>query len=361
LIVLFALAFALGVYNLAAYLVGSAQQKRAEADIRAEIRSLGGTAQHKRAQANIGAEGRESDDEASEAAVPAIEREDSQHAHAPPVLYEQIRVARARNPDIVGMLRAGSDISTYVVQRDNGHYLNHDFYGKPSQSGAVFADVACSIEPPGRHILLHGHNMKDGTVFGKLHEFRDPSYIDVFPVIRFSTPSEDGYYAIFSVLELSVTRGREDYFDVIRFHFMSDNEALSFAEEAKKRSLIGLPVETLAGDRLLTLMTCTTHNDDSRFAIMARKLREGEAPEDFLYQIGARKRVLIYREGRSVMSGPDVQEVQEALFALGYLKTECDGLYGQQTADAVRAFQADNGLEPDGIVGERTRKALFGN
>jgi len=339
--VLFALAFTLGAYNLAAYLVGSAQQKRAEADIRAEIR--------------------ESADEASEVVAPAAEHGDSQSAHPLPAFYEQIRVARARNPDIVGLLRVGNDISTYVVQRDNEYYLHHDFFGRTSQSGAVFADIGCDIEPPGRHILLHGHNMKDGTVFGKLHEFRDPTYLDVFPVIRFSTPSEDGYYAIFSVFELSITRGRMRYFDMIRFNFMSDSEFLSFAEAAKERSLIGLPVEMLAGDRLLTLMTCTAESADHRFAVMARKLREGETPEDFLYQTGAGKRVLAYREGRSNMSGPDVREVQEALFALGYLKAECDGLYGEQTADAVCAFQAYNGLESDGVVGEQTRKALLGD
>jgi peptidoglycan hydrolase-like protein with peptidoglycan-binding domain len=43
---------------------------------------------------------------------------------------------------------------------------------------------------------------------------------------------------------------------------------------------------------------------------------------------------------------------------MGYL-VESTGYYGDLTAGAVMKFQVDFGLEPDGIVGPKTRALLF--
>lgn len=56
--------------------------------------------------------------------------------------------------------------------------------------------------------------------------------------------------------------------------------------------------------------------------------------------------------------GSDVRTVQEKLKRWGYYSGEVDGIYGAQTASAVRAFQKKNGLEVDGIVGTATSQAL---
>lgn len=58
------------------------------------------------------------------------------------------------------------------------------------------------------------------------------------------------------------------------------------------------------------------------------------------------------------LAGKDVLALQRALVALGYAPGEVDGIYGPQTATAVRAFQLDHGLEVDGYVGPKTRAAL---
>ena len=59
-----------------------------------------------------------------------------------------------------------------------------------------------------------------------------------------------------------------------------------------------------------------------------------------------------------LMAGPDVLKIQERLEELGYPPGPLDGLYGVATASAVAAFQRDNGLEADGIVGKLTRAVL---
>jgi len=56
--------------------------------------------------------------------------------------------------------------------------------------------------------------------------------------------------------------------------------------------------------------------------------------------------------------GEDIAEVQRTLQILGYYRGDIDGVYGPLTEEAVKAFQADNGLVADGVVGANTYEAL---
>lgn len=59
--------------------------------------------------------------------------------------------------------------------------------------------------------------------------------------------------------------------------------------------------------------------------------------------------------------GEDVRQLQKALLAKGYKQVRtADGVFGQWTYDAVRAFQKDHGLSVDGIAGKNTLRALYG-
>ncbi len=58
-------------------------------------------------------------------------------------------------------------------------------------------------------------------------------------------------------------------------------------------------------------------------------------------------------------AGPLVAEVQNRLMELGYFAGPVDGYYGDSTFRAVVAFQKNNALYGDGIVGSATRTKLF--
>jgi hypothetical protein len=53
-----------------------------------------------------------------------------------------------------------------------------------------------------------------------------------------------------------------------------------------------------------------------------------------------------------------IKELQQALSAAGYDPGTADGTFGQRTEAAVIAFQEDNGLAADGVVGPETASAL---
>lgn len=57
--------------------------------------------------------------------------------------------------------------------------------------------------------------------------------------------------------------------------------------------------------------------------------------------------------------GAEIKEVQQALLNLGYKAGKADGVFGKNTREAVKLFQARNGMTVDGKVGQRTLDRLF--
>lgn len=57
--------------------------------------------------------------------------------------------------------------------------------------------------------------------------------------------------------------------------------------------------------------------------------------------------------------GEAVIELQAVLVLMGYYNGEVDGIYAENTAEAVKKFQQSAGLNPDGVAGEDTWDRLF--
>ncbi|MBR6571821.1 MAG: peptidoglycan-binding protein, partial [Clostridia bacterium] len=72
--------------------------------------------------------------------------------------------------------------------------------------------------------------------------------------------------------------------------------------------------------------------------------------------LGTAPGIMVYGDANS-----DVKKLQQALQILGYYKGSIDGRYGEGTRAAVKSYQSKNGLEADGVAGERTVKKLFGS
>lgn len=68
-------------------------------------------------------------------------------------------------------------------------------------------------------------------------------------------------------------------------------------------------------------------------------------------------RLLTHTPG-AVLSGDDVVALQQRLLDLGFQVGKIDGRFGRQTEIAVREFQRNVGIPPDGTCGPATLKAL---
>lgn len=90
--------------------------------------------------------------------------------------------------------------------------------------------------------------------------------------------------------------------------------------------------------------------------------RVSDAPYPVSRVLGYRRAVRPDESGRRVLRhgafGSDVADLQRRLAELGYPNGVADGVFGERTQAAVLAFQADHGLDVDGVVGRQTWEAL---
>ena len=81
----------------------------------------------------------------------------------------------AINSDCIGWIRIdGTDIDYPVVQAaDNSFYLHHNFNQESAICGAIFMDYRNDIDLAREHLILYGHQMKDGSMFKELNGYKD--------------------------------------------------------------------------------------------------------------------------------------------------------------------------------------------
>ena len=187
---------------------------------------------------------------------------------------------RALNGDAVGWLRAGDCIDLPVVQGDNDFYLSHGFDRRSDINGALFVNALCSLDPRDDVVLLHGHNMKSGAMFGTLRRFEQQKYACRHPLVRFVTPLDgEGYYAPVAAFNASMAEDDPEYFDLMRLRFADEAAFEAYLAELRARSLWESPLDARSGDALLVLATCSYAQEDGRFLLFLRRLRPDETPE----------------------------------------------------------------------------------
>lgn len=188
------------------------------------------------------------------------------------------------NRDLVGWLRMEGILDLPVMYKDNSYYLTHDFNKKQSASGTLFLDVNHPFRENAQNLLLHGHNMKDGTMFGRLVQYENNiHFLKNNPFIQYSTLWEKEQYVIFAVLHVSLDVTSEDFFNYFTHHsFTSDEQFESYVRSLQNRSVFSIPISVQPSDALLTLSTCL---DEDRLVIVARRVRDGESKSELRSQV----------------------------------------------------------------------------
>ncbi len=185
---------------------------------------------------------------------------------------------RSKNTDMVGWLKADAfeAIDFPIVQRDNWFYVEHDFYRRQNIAGTVFLDEANSILPQDQNLILHGHNMKNGTMFGKLARLLERDNMASNPFFTFSTLYLSEVYVPYAVTITSIDPSNAQYFNFLMPQFAAEESADAYTGWLRQRSQLQLPVDVNADDRLLTLVTCHGNEDSERLIVALRALRPGE-------------------------------------------------------------------------------------
>lgn len=147
-----------------------------------------------------------------------------------------------------------------MMSRDNKDYLHSSFYKEKLYAGTLFIDALSSKRENQDNLIIYGHNMKDGSMFGTLKKWRSEKYFNEHKFIEIYTETEKRVYLIFAVREVSSNM------DLL--HYKLDgftNE--EYIQDARNNNIHFREFEDqYKNNQIMTLSTCMS-NDAKRLII----------------------------------------------------------------------------------------------
>ncbi|MBP9996065.1 MAG: class B sortase [Lachnospiraceae bacterium] len=199
----------------------------------------------------------------------------TQENDAPPIL-KKYETLYNKNKKIVGWITIkGCNIDYPVMQTNNNeYYLDHNYQQDYDKNGSIFMDMNCTPAFPNDNMILYGHHMKSGKMFGNLNYYAKQDFYSQNPTFTFDTIYEEGEYAVMYVFRSRIYSEEEIVFKYYQFiDAMSEDEFNSNMNEMAELSLYDTGVSATYGDKLITLSTCDSSEPDGRFVVVAKKIR----------------------------------------------------------------------------------------
>ncbi len=158
-------------------------------------------------------------------------------------ISERFRKLRKKGKYIIGWL-SFDQVDEAVVQKDNTYFLTHDAKGKKNSNGAIFLDSGISLKTRPYTIILYGHNMKSGNMFGRLKKYKESTYFYKHRIITFDTMYENGQYAVFAVVEMSTTSDKSRSTSIYQVDLSLDKSATVSTPEVQQNISTGWTLRT---------------------------------------------------------------------------------------------------------------------
>lgn len=173
----------------------------------------------------------------------------------------------AQNQDVVGWIDFDAlDISYPIAKGStNDTYLRHLLDGSYNSGGTLFMETA-NTGWNDLHVIVYGHNMRNGTMFGSLAKYTDPDFYEQNGGwFTLYTPNDGNWrYQIFGIKQVPAT----DPLYTVGFTLGEDYTA--FLKQLCQGRLYQPPVAVHSNDQVLTLSTCTDDGKD-RVVVLARR------------------------------------------------------------------------------------------
>lgn len=193
------------------------------------------------------------------------------------------------NPHIIGWITIEDTQIDYPVMQtpeDENFYLKRSFYGEENDNGCLIMDTDSVVGvgasesgyevdmEPSANLIIHGHNMRSGEMFGDLELYQKETYAKEHSVISFNSLYEHREYEVIAVFYSQVYYASEDVFKYYKF-FEADSQAEfdEWYENIKELSIYDTGVTAEYGDEFITLSTCAYHVEDGRFVVVGRRIR----------------------------------------------------------------------------------------
>ena len=183
---------------------------------------------------------------------------------------------QAKNKDLYAWLSIpGTDVD-YPVMYTAGsdEYLRMDIDKKTSSQGCVVVDKYNKISPRDTNLILHGNRMQDGSMFAKLHEYKDEQYYKTHKTIQLATATEVQEYEIFAVFLSRVYQKTDTVFKYYQFTSAPTKQDFdNYVTNVQKLALFTTGVVPKFGDELIALSTGDSTVANGRLVVAARRVK----------------------------------------------------------------------------------------
>ncbi len=190
-------------------------------------------------------------------------------------VLEEYQTLYNKNKSLIGWLKIeGTNIDYPVMQTSNNeYYLDHNYNQEYDKNGSLFLDAECDVVHRNTNLIIYGHHMRSGKMFGNLNSYSSAKYCEDHSIIQFDTIYEKGTYQVMYVFRSKIYNEDEIVFKYYQFFdAVSEKEFNSNMQEMAALSLYDTGVTASYGDELLTLSTCDNSEQDGRFVVVAKRI-----------------------------------------------------------------------------------------
>ena len=177
---------------------------------------------------------------------------------------------KERNNDIYAWITIpGTKVDYPILQKpeNDSYYLDHTVDGLEGLPGAIYTESIHNQEFTESNTVIYGHNMKDDSMFGSLHDYEKVDFFRENRDVFIYTPEHIYTYEIFAAVtysdayipfayDFTTDEGYQEFLDSI---YDSKNMTNQFAED----------VEVTTDDCIITLSTCIGNKPNNRYLVLA--------------------------------------------------------------------------------------------
>ena len=176
------------------------------------------------------------------------------------------------NKDVIGILEFNDRViyEPIVQAPDNDYYVRKNINKEYANAGIPFVSADGNIDS--KNVVIYGHSSKwNSIIFTPLMSYVNQSYYKEHSTFRFITENETRTYQIFEVMNVDLNN-LDDSLEFTQSSWDSDTAFNAFIADSINRGLYKTGVSVNSDDKLMTLVTCDTRNDNKRIVIVAKRV-----------------------------------------------------------------------------------------
>ncbi|SFR80884.1 sortase B [Anaeromicropila populeti] len=171
------------------------------------------------------------------------------------------------NKEVIGWVKIeNSQINYPIVQHeDNTYYLTKASNQEDSSYGSIYLDYRNEPDFQDHNNIIYGHNMKDGSMFHNLINYKDEDFFEKNKIIVVSDLYEEFSCQVFAVYVVDASTEKT----YVKY---TEEDFLDYIKECKERSLFKTDINVQEDDRIITLITCSYEYENARTVVQAKIL-----------------------------------------------------------------------------------------